>query len=345
MFKIGVYVKLYAHKNLAGGELYLHNLLKEIKEYYDDFVIDVYLPNNEIENKIEYEGINIIEIEKENLEILLDYDLVITQLDYTKNVCEFCLKHNKKCFLIVHSYSKDLYSNYTKNNKIFVIYNCIIVKDDYINNNHSNKNNITINPYCDFKKLSSYFCQNMKEKEYITFINPLSFKGAEIVLYLAKHFKERKFLIVKGGYYPEQQEEYLKEFRKLVNCHIIDNTKDIINKVYLKSRIVIQPSQWETWGMITNEASAMGIPTIINKGSPALLCNLGGLAFMGYSPDKVEDIKDIEEYINYINYLDDKKIYALYSNYCLERAKYNYKIRQKQLNTFLINFKNIINNI
>ena len=123
------------------------------------------------------------------------------------------------------------------------------------------KNCFFLYPHIDFKKYNKYV-DDISEREYITFVNPTRTKGGDVVEMLARKYPNKKFMIVKGGYYPHLQE--FARYKKLTNCHIVDNTNDIIKNVYSKTKILLAPSRYETFGMCAAEVQAMGIPCISN---------------------------------------------------------------------------------
>ena len=339
--RIAVYVKLYALHNKSGGELYLHHLLKEFRSNLnssnleEDDIIDILLydSNTNFEEIEYYDDFRLINLKNDNKKILNNYDLVITQLDMTQSVCDYCLYHSKKCMLIIHSYHPP-HIPYTKNNDIFTIYNCPLTKKQYMDQNHTNNFNCVIVPYFDFELYNKCYMYEIEEREYITFINPSVSKGAHVVLKLAKYFKNKKFLIVEGGYYLKKQ--LIKEFKQLPNCHVIGQTNDMLNDVYLKSRIVLQPSDFETWGMVASEAGSMGIPVLINKNSDGLVANMSKLCLGGFSSD------DETDYIKYIEMLDDDNIYGIYSFYMTNICENNYRKHKKQVELLFDNWEKII---
>ncbi len=338
MIRICAYVKLYALHNKSGGELYLHHLLKEFKKNIE-CEIDVFCYDSENLNKYEmieyYDDIRIINLNKDDKRNLNNYDLVFTQLDLTKSVCDYCLHCNKKCILVIHSYYKT-YLDYTKNDKIFTIYNAPLIKSEYKMNNHTNNFNCVILPFFNFELYNQFFTQNLEEREYITFVNPSRQKGADIVLQIAKNEKNRKFLIVQGGYYPHNQ--LIKEFKQLPNCHVIGQTDNMLNDVYLKSRIVLMPSEFETWGMVASEAASLGIPVLIAKSSNGLIANMSKLCLGSIN-------QNVNDYIKYIKMLDDKNIYGIYSFYMVNVCEKNYNKRKEQLDLLFNNWDYIFNKL
>jgi len=322
-----VLCKLYLHKNKSGGEAYLHHFLKKMIEYGLPKPT-IILPDKEKDDKIEFDGLTINET-KQSLEQCLEYtheaDVVITQLDYAEETVKYCLSFNMRVIKIFHN-SHYLYNDFIQNPNVCKIINSKYVLNDYLKRGLVPKNIYFIKPYTDYKKLSQY--RNRKKGNYITFVNPQPIKGADIMVQLAKELPNEKFLIVKGGYYPEEQKPFLDEFEKLPNCHIIENTDDIINNIYLKSKIVMMPSIYDTYGMVASEASVFGIPVIVNGNSEGLVENCGKVCLKGYG-------KDIDSYKKVIEALSIPENYHIWSHYYMDVAKDRYYEIENQFHTFL----------
>lgn len=89
----------------------------------------------------------------------------------------------------------------------------------------------------------------------VTLVNLSEAKGGELFWRLARCAAHRRFLAVKGGY----GVQYLEE---LPNVDVIANTQNMRDDVYRRTRILLMPSESETWGMVAVEALASGIPVI-----------------------------------------------------------------------------------
>lgn len=103
----------------------------------------------------------------------------------------------------------------------------------------------------------------------ITLINLHANKGSSLFWELARRMPERRFLAVRGSY-GEQVEEDLS------NVEVIDNVPgdQMAKLVYSRTRILLMPSEYESWGRTGVEAIASGIPVIANP-TPGLTESLG----------------------------------------------------------------------
>jgi glycosyltransferase involved in cell wall biosynthesis len=107
-----------------------------------------------------------------------------------------------------------------------------------------------------------YKIRRNRGSKYITLVN-LS-RGNSTVTYdkgwrtffeLARRNPHEAFLGVRGAYGDQA-------FEDLPNVHYMDHTEDI-RKAYEKSRVVVVPSRYESFGRVSLEAAASGIPSIL----------------------------------------------------------------------------------
>ena len=315
--KILAVVKLYAHKNKAGGELYLHHLLKELNKVHDVAVI---VPSDTF-YQTTFEGVYVVE--DKDYKIYIDQaDLIITQLDLSSEVNKYSIQKNKKIVNIFHGEFQEYFKPVLRTEKIIKIFNSNYVYHSCIQNCLIKGKTFIIYPYT--PDYSQYATTDLQYRQFITFVNPSQSKGKDIFYNLVKKFPNKKFLLVEGGYY-----KHLQDIRyDLPNVMIQKSTNDMINDVYLKSKIVIQPSFVESYGMVASEARSFGIPAIINGKSKGLKENMGKLGLFG-------DNDDMKSYEKLIKLLDNRPTYILWSKLMLDQAEARLEEQQKQTDEFL----------
>jgi glycosyltransferase involved in cell wall biosynthesis len=100
----------------------------------------------------------------------------------------------------------------------------------------------------------------------ITLVNPTPTKGANTLKVLAKQMSDREFLAVEGGYgdqvitAPGTDPKYAATG----NIEWMAHTPDI-REVFRKTKILLMPSDYESYGRVGIEAACAGIPTIAHS--------------------------------------------------------------------------------
>jgi glycosyltransferase involved in cell wall biosynthesis len=127
--------------------------------------------------------------------------------------------------------------------------------------------------------------RSARREEFVTMINPVAVKGAEIALSLAASLPDQQFLFVDGwGTSPA----LLERIEHLPNVTYMPKQLDM-RTVYSRTRILLVPSQWqEAFGRVVLEAQASGIPVVASRtgGLPEAVGD-GGILIDDYTdPDR-----------------------------------------------------------
>lgn len=139
---------------------------------------------------------------------------------------------------------------------------------------------------------------------WVTIVNCTADKGIGTARNVAALMPDREFVGVLGGY-GTQEPVTAPNFR----C--IPTTRDMAG-VYAKTRILLMPSSFETWGMVGVEAMCSGIPVIAHP-TPGLRESLGDAGVF-------VDRDDTDGWVEQIRRLDDPGEYAAASAASLARA-------------------------
>ncbi|GGQ38574.1 glycosyltransferase family 4 protein [Streptomyces mutabilis] len=116
----------------------------------------------------------------------------------------------------------------------------------------------------------------------VTLVNPLPEKGAGVFYELAARLPGVRFLAVEGGY---QQPEQTRPSGQ-PNIAWQPHTTDMRRTVWSRTKVLLMPSSYESYGMCAVEAAASGIPTIAAP-TPGLREALGD-AGLWADPDDVD---------------------------------------------------------
>jgi hypothetical protein len=104
----------------------------------------------------------------------------------------------------------------------------------------------------------------------ITLINCNEAKGGKVLAALARRMPDQQFLAVRGAY----GEQVLPA--DLPNVEVVDHVEgsDMRERVYGRTRVLLMPSSYESWGRVGVEALASGIPVVAHP-TPGLCESLG----------------------------------------------------------------------
>ena len=325
-------VHAYPPRHNAGGEMYMHNMAKYFVKCGHKVRVLV--------NESQYQGWNVayeldgVEVWPRNRSLenfFIWADRVITHLGFTSWTVAVTHKFKKPVFFVVHNTHR--YSCVSDAEKpVGIIYNCQAAKGRL----NYPQPNIVFPPAVDYREYD--LGQDPRKNEYITLINLNENKGGRILYQIARAMPDKKFLAVKGGY----DEQIIEE---LPNVHHMDHTPNI-REVYRQTRILLMPSEYESWGMCATEAMANGIPVICTP-TFGLLENCGDAArYVGNPPPaddksampKVTGREDIDAWVREIRRLDNKKTYLHQSNLSRERARFHDPLaRYESLLAFVTN--------
>lgn len=147
-----------------------------------------------------------------------------------------------------------------------------------------------------------------KPGDCITLVNCTATKGIGVLAELAKRMPARKFLAVLGGYGEQQPPD-------LDNVLVLDHMSGqrMRDEVYARTRILLMPSDYESWGRVGVEAMASGIPVIAHPtdGLRESLATAGIFA----------DRDDIDAWQQAIEALDDPVVYRAATRKARARSK------------------------
>lgn len=184
-------------------------------------------------------------------------------------------------------------------------------------------------------------------REYITLISLNERKGGYMFYQIARAMPERKFLGVIGSYDNSgalklSQGEIVELLGSLPNVTVVQNSPDILS-TYRRTRLLLMPSDYESWGRTATEAMCSGIPVICtptrglkeNCGSAAVYV---GVPIDGAPGEAQVDTGTVAQWIRAIRDLDDPDEYRKYSLLSQSRAEELNPVKELEgLERFLLN--------
>lgn len=150
----------------------------------------------------------------------------------------------------------------------------------------------------------------------LTLINLNPDKGSALFFKLAETMPDRKFVGVVGGHGKQV-------IRRMPNVEILPHSPDM-KRVWSKTRVLLMPSIYESYGLTAVEAGINGIPTIANP-TPGLVENIGSSGIYA-------DRDDPTAWVSAIERLEQPDVYGPASAYALERAEQAMETTRRSLN-------------
>lgn len=297
-------IHLYPPKHNCGAEYMMHQTLKFLQSKGHDVRVILHQTNKyKIDNLYTFDGIDVFPPTDYLKERLFEWcDIVFTHLDYTQLSINLAHRYKKKCVHFIHNYS--VYASIEHAiDRQYVVYNSEVAKK-VINYNHDN---FILHPPVDYRFYDTG--KDSQQNEFITLINLDYNKGGHILKEIAERMPNYKFLGVIGSYSADSKGQFIKQPN---NVKIIENTTNI-KEVYSNTRVLIMPSEFESWGRVATEAMCSGIP-VISSGTEGLRENCGNAGIY-------VDRDNIEKWIKEIKKLDKPENYKKASKLAKDRSR------------------------
>lgn len=256
----------------AGGETTAHSAMREMVRRGHDVTVFC-RPQSEGEgakfDDYEFEGVKVRKCPiasdqvwvKENLP-KIDPDLLITHLDLTILAMQTSIDSGKPLAHWVHNTTSFEVFGVSPHKCQLAIFNSQWVADYH----QWLGAQIVIHPTVEPER---YRCEKGTK---ITLVNPTPGKGADTFYALAKVLPDYEFLCVKSVY-GEQIAVPNISAHLHPNVETMEHTADI-REALRKTRVLLMPSNYESYGRVAVEAACSGIPTIAHP-TPGLKESLG----------------------------------------------------------------------
>lgn len=320
--KILAHINSYIPVSCAGAETMLHSMLKFFLGKGHSCTV---LTSDKSGKAGKYDGVVCFTDLSLTDKLYEENDIVITQLNWTKEVIALCKKHNKPLAYLLHNERSVNFWEVKADQVDLMLYNSDWLRDAIEPHHKFGNYHVIIPPVF----VKDYKVKKKKDnKGYITLINMNKNKGAVLFSYLAKQMPEYDFLGVKGAY-------DLQMIQKLSsNVTLYEHSYDI-KKVYAETDVLVVPSAQETWGRVAIEAMCSGIPVIAHH-TKGLMEAIGGHGFITnreYPKPWMDLIIKLKE---------DAGFYKEWGNKGIERAKQLEALALTQLDDLEVKFDELI---
>lgn len=280
----------YIPEQMSGAETMAHRMAKFLVSKGHEVTVLSQWPDKDLD------GVKIRQQSARDIDYFNACDLVFTHLNQTADTFNKARFARKKIVHIAHNSSE--YSTVRcriPNN--YVVYNSEWVKEKLGYKHES----FVLYPPVDYRDFAGV---DTKKAKYVTLINVNENKGGNVLLDLAERLPDVQFMGVEGGYYYQIK-------ANLPNVKYVPQEKDI-RKILAQTRILIVPSDYESWGQVGIEAASCGIPVIASH-AKGLHESLGDAAFFA-DRDKIDD------WCFFIESLQAKGLYEEMSKKAKQRA-------------------------
>ena len=217
-----------------------------------------------------------------------------------------------------------------------------------------NRDNYILIPKQDtFERIDSYDYQEWLSRPYdFIFNNLMIHKGIDVIYGLAKHFRNKKFLLKRGNW---GGNENFRRFEELANVDVIAKVESMEVDFFRQGRYLLYPSIYEGFGLMPLEATLQGTLPIISD-IDILRYSSEPFSIFVYSEHLTNNCHNLipnithvdllnyegitHDWIEKINWLDSNEKYVREKYRDMENAgEYVVDRYSASMNTFLDSFK------
>lgn len=249
-------VHLYPPTHNAGAEVMLHALLRHLVALgwqahvmATDYRGDPYV----------LDGIT-VERAPADLDVGESFawcDVAITHLDATRRAVAWA-RRGRPLVHLVHNHAQFSARGIGPRDVSLAVWN-----SEWIREHHAGwrGRQVVVRPPVD----SAEYRVDRPDADRITLLNLFTPKGAATFWHLVRQRPHERFLAVRGAYGHQEVPDVVP-----ANVEVIDHTPDVVAEVYARTRVLLVPSHYESWGRVAVEAMASGIPVVASP-TPGLL--------------------------------------------------------------------------
>jgi len=327
--KILAFVHAYLPDHMAGAETTLHDILRHLVSRGWQATVLLSMTKFSVAQQPYYvDGIQVLPYNENDPQmfnrIVSEYDVVISHLESSERAALVCRKANIPIVHLIHNTMWQT-EGYLATGCDLAIYNTQWVADYH---NEVNKSPLVrMARRADTDEAHIEFAWRYQSQwdwvvvhprvvpsdystdgphDCITMINLHFMKGPEVFYEMARRFPNEQFLGVIGGYGKPVIDD------SLPNVEFIENTPNVRDEVYARTKIILMPSHYESFGRVPIEAGASGIPSVVSD-TPGLRESQG---------PKGRFATTLDEFEEHIAALLSPKAYAAAQKQAKQRSQY-----------------------
>lgn len=293
--RVLAYVDRYVPFVNAGAEWMLHHLLRSSVQAGHHVDVATAVP----QGPHDVEGVQVWPIAAA-AELARSADVLVGHLLWTREVVELADRHRLPLLYLVHNDSQVAYWGLGPANVTMLVHN-----SQWIAAAHPTwtaPSSVVRPPV-----LVEDYDVDRAGAELVTLVNPCQIKGVDTFHAVARARPSLRFLAVDGAY-----GQQIAPPAQVRNIERQAQTGHMARDVYARTRVLLHPSRYESWGRVACEALCSGIPVLAHP-TPGLREALGrGAQFI--------DRNDHDAYVRALDDLDDPDTYAHWSARARARA-------------------------
>ena len=268
--KVVARVHAFPPEHNAGAEHMLVSMLRPLVERGHD--VSVWLSRyGKAHTEYEYRGIPVVPLESR-----LDFpravrraDVLVVHLETVPSTASLARGYGKPLVVVCHNTHRPTFRDAAAGGTALTVYNSLWMEREA--ELFFAEYPKSVRPDASLVVRPPVFADEYRTKpgKAVTLVNCNPDKGGKVLAALANRMPDTQFLAVKGAY----GEQILPD---LPNVEIVEHVpgEEMREKVYARTRVLLMPSSYESWGRAGCEALASGIPVVAHP-TPGLCESLG----------------------------------------------------------------------
>jgi glycosyltransferase involved in cell wall biosynthesis len=283
---------------LAGGEMALHGILRPLADR--GHTVRVATHSHPGGGPVDFDGIP-VHPEADIAGLLDGADVIVSHLLWTKHAVQASARGQIPLVYLFHN-------DFTIEHWRLATYNVtgVVYNTDWIRSSITGKHPlwcdvpaVVVRPPIDLDRyhVDPHVHDLGCDREYVTLVNPNQGKGGPLFYRMAEARPDMRFLAVEGAY----GQQIRPRRGRHRNVAWQPQTTDMTGDVYARTRVLVVPSEYESFGRVAAEAAACGC-LVIASDTPGLREALGpgGL----YAP-----AGKLDRWLAWLDAMTDREVY------------------------------------
>lgn len=256
--RIVLYLHLFPPEHNAGSETTVHAAMRAMVRRGHQVAV---ICDRSVTAPYEIDGIKVERPPRRGQQrwtqdFVRDADLLVTHLDLTSQAMQLALAVRKPLVHFIHNDAQLLYWRVNTLKAQLVVFNSHWIANKACKwGSERDKETLWPGPSVVVHPVVEPEHYRCEKGDAITLVNPTPGKGVATFKALAELMPDHRFLAVQGGYGEQKVTE------SYANIEWMSHTPDI-REVFRKTRVLLMPSDYESYGRVGIEAACAGIPTI-----------------------------------------------------------------------------------